>query len=326
LHGRSEAQLLLSRILETQEKSEEAFIHLKNHVKLSSEIAIKVDPGSLTNTESGYLIELKEKEINLLREVEVRHQEIKDSIRYASKIQEAILPKKEYISQGLDEHFIMYQPKEDVSGDFYWYHERDDIIFFIAADCTGHGIPGALVSMLCHDLLNQVIIDYKISDPGEILSKVNARLVAIFKSDQNKTKANDGMDVALCVLDKKRNKLSFSGAINSLIRVRNQEWQEFKGTRTAIGGGTPLNTVFETFELEIEPNDWYYMYSDGYQDQFGGPKNKKFMAKNFRNLLVKISSLTKDEQLSELIRVFNNWEGDNEQIDDVLIVGFKAEV
>jgi serine phosphatase RsbU (regulator of sigma subunit) len=120
--------------------------------------------------------------------------------------------------------------------------------------------------------------------------------------------------------------LSFSGAINSLIRVRNQEWQEFKGTRTAIGGGTPLNTVFETFELEIEPNDWYYMYSDGYQDQFGGPKNKKFMAKNFRNLLVKISSLTKDEQLSELIRVFKNWEGDNEQIDDVLIVGFKAEV
>jgi serine phosphatase RsbU (regulator of sigma subunit) len=325
LHGQSEAELLLSRITESQEKPDEAFIHLKNHVQVNMDINSKVDPGTLINIESGYLIELKEKEINLLREVEVRHQEISDSISYASKIQGAILPKQEFISSGLENHFIMYRPKEVVSGDFYWYHERDQKIFIIAADCTGHGIPGALVSMLCHDILNQVIIDYKVTSPGEILSQVNARLVSILKSDFNKNQANDGMDVAMCVIDKEKKTLSFSGAINSLTRVRDNEWEEFKGMRTAIGGGTPNDLVFQTFDLEIESNDWFYIYTDGFQDQFGGPKNKKFMAKNFRRLLVKISSLNKNEQLAELKKVFNDWEGDNEQIDDVLVIGFKVD-
>ena len=325
LQGETEAESLLSKLHESKGNTESAYTHLKSHVKLNEAIASKVDPSSLMREESGFLIELKENEIELLRELEVRHQEIKDSITYASKIQQAILAKDDYISLQLDEHFIMFQPKEIVSGDFYWYHSGKEKQFLMAADCTGHGVPGSLVSMLLHDMLNQLIIDQKRTDPGEILTLLNKRLHKIFKKEANKKQANDGMDVAFCIINKKEGQIDFAGAINPLLRVRNGLWEEFKADRASIGGNTRIDKSFNTSRITIEKGDWYYIYSDGFQDQFGGPKNKKFMSKNFKNLLANNSGLNKDEQLKKLTKSYKEWARDYEQIDDILVIGFCVE-
>lgn len=255
--------------------------------------------------------------------VEKKNKKIGSSINYAKRIQNAIVPESAQIALALPEHVMFWKPMDVVSGDFPWFHQSDDAIYFAAADCTGHGVPGAFVSMACHNVLNQVVIDYGESDPGKILSDVHQRVLHLFRKKDATARADDGMDVAFCKYLKAEQRIEFAGAYRPLVRVRNGELTELKTEHWSIGGRTPEDYQFETQSLAVLPGDWIYMYSDGFCDQFGGPLGKKFMSKNFKNLLVKCAALSPDEQEQFLNANLEEWQGSLDRVDDILVVGFK---
>jgi serine phosphatase RsbU (regulator of sigma subunit)/Tfp pilus assembly protein PilF len=256
---------------------------------------------------------------------EISHinKEITASIEYAKNIQNSILPDLKNIDRAITENFVLWLPRDIVSGDFYWFHETDDEIFLAAADCTGHGVPGAFVSVSCVNILNQVVIDENHTDPGKILSRVHQHVCDIFRKKDSELKSNDGMDIALCKLNKHDRKLHFAGAMNPLVIVRNSESKEYKADRSAIGGRTPYDFVFETKEIEIQKNDSIYLYSDGFKDQFGGPDGKKYLNKRFLTLLENIFGKPMSEQHKILDKELKDWCGNYARIDDVLVVGMK---
>jgi serine phosphatase RsbU (regulator of sigma subunit) len=269
------------------------------------------------------LLEDQNKEIttqNII--IEEKNADITASIMYAKSLQDAILPESHEIAKFLPKHFIFWQPRDIVSGDFYWFHVRDGKVFIAAADCTGHGVPGAFVSMTCHNALNNVIVDGGENDPGEILQHVNQHVLQMFRKKGALSQANDGMDIALCSVDLATKQLDFAGAMNPLVVIRGDEIIETKGDRRGIGGKTDPNFEFTTKTTTLANGDWVYLFSDGFHDQFGGEKGKKFMTKNFKKLLASIASKTADEQAQTLQQTLTNWEGNNERIDDVLVLGF----
>lgn len=255
--------------------------------------------------------------------IEEKNKNITDSIRYAKNLQTAILPDISIIREVVPNYVLYYQPRDIVSGDFYWFHEGEDKVFLAAADCTGHGVPGAFVSMLCNDALNKVVITLDTKKPGEILTKVNQTVIEAFRKENSTYKANDGMDIALCVLDKKTRQIEFSGATNRLLLIRNGEIQEFKGDKTSIGGRTDPNFEFTTQTVSTQEKDCIYMFSDGYIDQFGGEKGKKYMIKRLKDQLLKIHPLKADEQKVALRQNLLDWRGSYEQVDDILVIGFE---
>lgn len=257
-------------------------------------------------------------------ELREKNQSIMDSIMYAKGLQDAILPEQKEIAQGFNNHLVYFRPRDIVSGDFYWYYKKGDLAFIAAADCTGHGVPGAFVSMTCHNVLNQVVIDQGLEDPGDILREANAGIVKIFRKEGAIAQANDGMDVAFCVLNTKTNEIKYAGAMNPMVVVKDNAYEIIKADRAGIGGGTPTDYQFETNSYQAEKGDWFYIYSDGYPDQFGGPKNKKFLSRRFYELLIEIHHKSSQEQLAVLEHNLQHWKGDNEQIDDVLVVGFQV--
>lgn len=258
------------------------------------------------------LIEQKKKE------VEVKNKEILDSINYAKRIQKAILPPDHIVEEYLKDSFILYKPKDIVAGDFYWMEKKEDLILFAAADCTGHGVPGAMVSVVCHNGLNRAVKEFSLSKPGEVLDKTREIIVEEFeKSDEE---VQDGMDIALCSL--KGNQLQYAGAHNPLWIIRNGEIIETKATKQPIGKyDDPKPYLTHHFELEKE--DVIYIFSDGYVDQFGGEKGKKLKAKPFKKMLLDIQHLSMSEQKIHLDQAFETWRGDLEQIDDVCVIGVK---
>ncbi len=255
--------------------------------------------------------------------IEQRNKDITDSIEYAKNLQTAILPDIDLIKEVVPNYVLLYEPRDIVSGDFYWFHESEDKVFLAAADCTGHGVPGAFVSMLCNDALNKVVITLGFRSPGEILSKVNQTVIEAFRKEGASHQAYDGMDVTLCVLDKKTRNLTFSGAMNRLIIIRNQEVIEYKGNKSPIGGRTPMDYQFDTQFIETQTKDAVYMFSDGYIDQFGGDKGKKFMVKRMKKMLLEINHLKADEQKIEMKQRLLDWQGHYDRIDDVLVIGFE---
>lgn len=255
-------------------------------------------------------------------EISLQKKELDDSIDYARNIQQAILPDKSEIGNSLPDHFVFFQPKEVVSGDFYWFHDNGEKVFIIAADCTGHGVPGAFVSMVGNNLLNQIIIEKKITKPGRILTQLNTGVNIAFKRKGSASHANDGMDISVCVVDKKNRMMEFAGAKNHLIQVRNGDVLVTKADNTPIGGRTSMNYNFTNHRVEVKEKDAFYIFSDGYPDQFGGPKGKKFMIKRFRKMLSEIYDQPFDQQKQHLHKTFKNWTGNEEQIDDVLVIGF----
>ncbi len=270
----------------------------------------------------------QKKKANLLLEekntiIEEKNKDITDSITYASSIQQSILPDAKQIAQVLPEHLIFYKPKDIVSGDFYWFHEKDDLAFIMAADCTGHGVPGAFVSMLCNNVLNQVIIENDRNDPGEILTEVNRSIITSFRKKGAEFAPSDGMDCSLCVVNKKTKEINFAGAYNQLVIVNDGELKEIKADRTPIGGRTKIGYKFKSNNVKTHPNDTFYIFSDGYADQFGGPKGKKFMIKSLKQLFIEIHEQPMKTQYKHLDKTLLSWVGDREQIDDILIVGFK---
>ena len=258
-------------------------------------------------------------------EISFKNKEITASIEYAKSLQDAILPNEEYIRKYLPEHFILWLPRDIVSGDFYWFFERDGKIFLAAADCTGHGVPGAFVSMTCHNILNQVVIDQNNDDTGDILSKVHIAVSKVFQREGSLSRANDGMDITLVCIDQNKKKLYYSGALNPLVQISNNSIIQHKVDRFAIGGGTPMDFRFKTNEIELNSGDCFYLFSDGFKDQFGGEHGKKYMNANFVKYLQKIHPQKTDQQRSLLKEELERWVGHYERIDDVLVVGFRVQ-
>ena len=254
--------------------------------------------------------------------IEHQHTEIQDSISYAKRIQDAILPPASLLDQHLGEHFVFYEPKDVVAGDFYWLEQHKDLIFFAAADCTGHGVPGAMVSVVCHNSLNRAVKEFELQNAGEILDKVRELVLSTFEKSEEQVK--DGMDISLCAWNKTNNTLQYSGANNPIYLVKNKELIQFKGTKQPIGYVEDA-IPFKTHEINLDEISAIYLSSDGFPDQFGGPKNKKYGYKKFRNFLLDNSSKTTTDQHTLLSSELNSWieGGQDEQIDDICVLGIK---
>ncbi len=255
-------------------------------------------------------------------EIELKNSSITDSIRYAKRIQNAILPSSEKIENILEKAFVFYQPKDIVSGDFYWIDKVGDEVIFSVIDCTGHGVPGAFVSLIAYNALNKVILEKQITAPAQILSEIDQIIINSFTNSG--TNVRDGMDMGICTWNTKTNELQFSGAYHSLFINKGKGIEEIKGNRESIG-----NSLYETksefinYNVAIYPKMTIYLSSDGFPDQFGGEKGKKLKWKGFKSLLERISPSPIDAQLPLLRSFLTTWQGDLEQLDDICVVGVK---
>ncbi len=266
----------------------------------------------------------KNKQLNeAYHEIEEQQRNITDSIRYAKRIQAAIMPRHHYVREILENVFILYLPKDIVSGDFYWFKKTDDLVMLAAVDCTGHGVPGAFVSIVGHSGLNYAVNVAKARKAADILNELNQGVIETLK-EKDDASIKDGMDLALCTIDYKNMMLNYAGAFNPLCMIRDGEIILYKGNKFPIGAfyGTEI-PKFTNHEIRIRKGDLLYLYSDGYADQFGGPGNKKFMTGKFRDLLLQIHKEPVDKQKVLLEERFHEWKGGNEQVDDVLVIGVK---
>ena len=255
------------------------------------------------------------------RVIALKNRDITDSINYARKIQESLLPHTEQIQEALPNSFVYYKPRDIVSGDFYWFKEIDGKLLLSAVDCTGHGVPGALMSMIGFSKLNEISHKQN-ANPGFILQKLDEGVREALSTKRYDHESKDGMDMALCTFDIQNKKVQFAGAFRPLVKINGDTIEEIKGNRYPIGGGSSyVKDGFTTHEFDINEGDCFYMFSDGFPDQFGGPKDKKFMNKKFKALLQEIQTLSPNEQLSRLDSALENWRGDTEQVDDVLVIG-----
>lgn len=274
-------------------------------------------------------IQLEQKVIERTKEVlqqkeviEQKNKEITESLLYAKRIQSAILPDMKLIYKTLDQSFILYLPKDIVSGDFYGFAQKDNRVIIAAADCTGHGVAGAFMSMIGTSLLNQIINEKGISEPSQILEHLNLGIINALKQRENES--NDGMDISLCAIDMNQRTVKFSGANRPLWIARNGEILSYKPNKFPIGGLQIYHTeAFTQHEIDLKTGDVIYIFSDGFTDQFGGEKGKKLMTKKFKEELLHIQHLNMKEQENHLLGLFNKWKGDLEQVDDILIIGIK---
>lgn len=247
--------------------------------------------------------------------------EIENSIQYAKGIQNALLPDLPDLAAAFPESFVFYQPKDVVSGDFYWFQQIDDCFYCIAADCTGHGVPGALMSIIGIDKIVQAIFEKKLESPGEILSFLNNEIKSVLKQHNDEAKQKDGMDIALLRFGPGRHMVEYAAANRPLYIVREGQIIEYKADKVAIAGFTPANQVYATATVELQKHDSLFIFSDGYADQFGGDSGKKFMTKNLKQLFLEIAGLSANEQFAKVRETFQHWKKEYEQVDDVLVIG-----
>lgn len=280
---------------------------------------------SYTYELEGKVKERTEKVEKQKEEIEDQKKHIMDSIYYARRIQNAILPSFQAIDVFLKDYFILYLPKDIVSGDFYWMTGTDGLCMIAAVDCTGHGVPGAFMSIVGFNQLNNAVNIKKERSASSILDELNEGVINTLNENLSDNSIKDGMDMALCVFDMEAMKMEFAGANNPMVMIRNNEIFLYKGDRYPIGvyeGG--VSKPFTNNEIDIIEGDCIYMFSDGYQDQFGGPENKKFMFRRFQELLLEVHSLPMSRQKEIFINRLNEWKGDNEQIDDILVIGVRV--
>lgn len=268
-------------------------------------------------------------EIEMQREkLEELYKNVTDSIRYAKRLQDSILPPSERIVQLLPESFVLFKPKDIVSGDFYWLEEKDDQVLFAAVDCTGHGVPGAFMSLVGANALNQTVKQFGKSDPAEILDNLNRLSSEMLHKGSESNDVRDGMDLTLCSYNKKNGEFFYSGANNPLYLIRKGKLYQYNPDKYAIGSFEPGSLHYTTHKVPVQKGDIIYIFSDGYADQFGGdpnkyPEGKKFLYKNFRNLLIDIHALSMAEQKRVLDETIIEWMAGREQIDDILIMGVR---
>ncbi|PLX02973.1 MAG: hypothetical protein C0594_11310, partial [Marinilabiliales bacterium] len=290
--------------------------NIKNFVAIDSNIT------KIKKTEKE-IKELLQTAVSQRDQIQEQKQEITDSILYAKRIQAAIFPNQELINQLIPNHFILYRPRDIVSGDFYWINNIEGVTVIAVADCTGHGVPGAFMSMLGVAYLNEIILKEYITHTGVILKRLRKEVIRSLHQHGKDDSTKDGMDIAMIAYNEKTGEVQFSGAHNPLYHVRAGELNVIKGDKMPIGIYDKMDK-FTTNELKVEKGDQLYMFSDGYADQFGGPKGKKFKYGAFKRLIKEISDKDMEEQNKLLGRKLDDWQGDYEQIDDILVMGIKV--
>jgi len=308
-------------------------------VKQSSELKEKNDKILTANEELTVLNEAISKqneqileaneELTVLNEaVNKQKNEILDSINYAQKIQAAMLPPEQYFHEILNEVFILFKPRDIVSGDFYWIKQVNNSVILVAADCTGHGVPGAFMSMLGISYLNEIVQRREITQADQVLNELRKQIRNSLRQRGQAEESKDGMDMAVCVIDEKNNTLQYSGANNPLYLIRDKngapELTEFKADRMPLGYYQGSFKTFTNKDIQLEIGDMLYLFSDGFIDQKGGKNNKKFLSKNFKELLMKIHQEPMREQKNILDKTITDWMGDNSQIDDILVIGVRV--
>ncbi len=257
-------------------------------------------------------------------DIQNKNKKINDSINYAKRIQNAILPDSHAISQSLPDSFILYKPRDVVSGDFPWYVQIGSDIFIAAVDCTGHGVPGALLSLIGYFLLNDIVRSRHVTDPGKILDLLDEGVTQTLRQDQNNSATKDGMDIALCRINIETNTVAYAGAHRPLYVMKNGVMEEVKGNKFPIGGGVFKNqTDFTTTSITLNTGDSIYFSSDGFPDQFGGPEGRKFGSKRMRELIESIHHQSAEKAMGIFDYEWENWRGDQKQTDDVLLIGIK---
>jgi tetratricopeptide (TPR) repeat protein len=276
---------------------------------------------------TNHLLEAQNQEISSQKMIiEIKNKDIIDSINYAQRLQENILPPESTLKKLFPEIFVFYKPKDIVSGDFYWVEAKGDNVFVAVVDCTGHGVPGAIMSIVGNNLLNKIIREEKITSSEKILDSLVINVAQYLRQDgSNERISNDGMDITLCRINIKAKKLQLAGAYNPFMIVRNGNLTEYKADKFSVGRHTyEAGYKFKKTEIDLEKGDMLYLFSDGYADQFGGIKGKKFMRKNFYNLLKEISGLPVNEQNLKLEKSFNDWKQNVTQVDDVCVMGIRV--
>ena len=258
-------------------------------------------------------------------ELQQKNKEILDSITYAKRLQKAMFPSKRFMQKFLPESFLLYLPKDIVAGDFYWMEvdssEEGTVIYFAIADCTGHGVPGAIVSVICSNALYRSFNEYKLRETGEILDKTREIVLETFARGEHVI--SDGMDISLCSINLNNHEVCWSGAYSSLFYTKDNKLYELKGHKESIGR-TRDPSSFPTHKVQLKAQDMLYLLTDGFVDQFGGEKGKKFKSSRLRDEIVKIQSLPLDEQKEYFYRLFMNWKGQLGQVDDILLAGIRV--
>ena len=256
-------------------------------------------------------------------EIEEKNKDITSSLRYAKRIQVALLPTEQNLKTKFKDAFIYYKPKQIVSGDFYWIATINEIDIIVVADCTGHGVPGALMSMIGISFLNKIILEKKITKPKEILNRLRKNVIQAFHKEEQDFETYDGMDISVITIDKSHGKMIYAGAMNPVYIIRDNKIIELKADRMSIGYSAFKPSAFSQQEFVLSKDDKIYMFTDGYVDQFGGKRDKKFKLHRFRELLATMN----DENLAEQKKILNStikdWMDDRDQIDDILIIGIK---
>ncbi len=257
-------------------------------------------------------------------EISQKNRKITESINYAKRIQEAILPDTNYIRQFLKDSFILYKPRDVVSGDFPWFFQKDDDIYIAAVDCTGHGVPGALISLIGFFLLNNIVNNEEANNPGIMLDLLDAEVTKTLKQDETDASTKDGMDISLCKINQRKQQIEYAGAHRPLYYLSEQELHEIKGNKYPIGGAQHKNRGrFTNTVINYRDSDCIYLFSDGFPDQFGGPKNKKFSPRRIRDILKNNHDIPLSDLNQVLLTEFESWRGNNKQTDDVLMIGIK---
>jgi serine phosphatase RsbU (regulator of sigma subunit) len=279
----------------------------------------------LVKKRAGELLAVQKQEIQQQKSViEEKNKDITDSIRYAQRIQDAILPSRDKIREIFPHSFVLLRPKDIVSGDFYWFEQTGDYKLFSVADCTGHGVPGAMLSMVGHNILNKAVHDNKIIMPDELLRNLSENISKMLRQNQNEKNIQDGMDIAICAYNEKEKIMYYSGAFNSLYKISNGKLEELKPDKIFIGNyDQNSEQKFTLHKIPANPGDTFYVFSDGFADQFGGPEGKKFKYKPFQQLIAGMKDENMESQEKKLEAAFDKWKNTLEQVDDVCVIGVR---
>ena len=310
-----------------REMNEEVRIR-KRFIEIQKDIDLKTKEVNIQNEEIESQKEIIEtqRDVALKQrdEIIIKKKEITDSIRYASRIQSALLPHEEAFINSFSDYFILHFPKDIIGGDFYWISKKTDTTVVAAADCTGHGVPGALMSIMGMAFLDEIVNNLGIVQPDLILNHLRQRIINALGQKGIFGETSDGMDIALFTIDSERNKLQYSGAFNHLLMIRNNTMTDLKADRMTLAYYKGINnTSFKMHEIDISANDSIYIYSDGYADQFGWREDKKYSIRRFKELLMNIQDIPMKGQKVLLENEYNNWKGDMHQIDDILVLGMQ---
>jgi serine phosphatase RsbU (regulator of sigma subunit) len=324
-----ESHQVLSAIYEALGDTEKAFFHFKKYNQHKEEVHSQDVMRKVEQLKNRHKVESaeQEKEIFRLRNVELKAalNEITQSFRYAQRIQTAILPPEKFVDEIFKDSFVLFKPKDIVSGDFYWMEVVGSRMLVAAVDCTGHGVPGAMVSMVGHNCLNRTVHEFGLTRPDEILNKLTELVEGTFvhkDSQYTEEEIKDGMDISLCCIDLEKRQLEWAGANNPLWMLRNGAMNEITANKQPIGK-FDNRQPFTNHVIPLQPGDCFYLFTDGYADQFGGPAGKKFKYKQLNELLCSVSSKNMKEQRMILDERFESWRGDLSQIDDVCMIGIR---